>query len=89
MQSKHDWTLFHTSVAALLVSVALGPHPSSSVAALALLAAYRLCDRYLHNSFFDGHEKAIKQLSADFAKIKSKSDQEQLKTAFGARNGQG
>lgn len=89
MPSKYDWAIHHFSAAALLVAVAVGPHPASAVAALALLAAYRLCDRYLHNSFFDGHEKAIKQLSADFAKIKTKHDQAELKSAFGAKSGQG
>ena len=89
MQDKHDWAIHQVSVVGLLLGAHFGRSPWASVAAVAVLFGARLVDRYLHNSFFDEHDRLIKQLATDLATVKAKQSQDGLKSAFKAPGGQG
>lgn len=89
MSPRFEWQLFYAMAFGLLVSVAVGPHPACSAAALGLLIAHRLVDKYFHDTLFDQNRRDIEQLRADFGKIKTKQEQAGLKAAFGHPNGQG
>ncbi len=75
-------------IAALVGSVCLGRNPASSVAALAILAAYVIAEKYFSASFYDESIKKLEDVRADLAVLKTRQDKAELKTAFGSnRNG--
>jgi len=87
MPQKFKLIFFETALTVLLISIAIGPSPACSAAAFAVLLAYGIADKYFHDSFHDDNRKSIVQLKADYAKIKVKQDQSDLKSAFGGKNG--
>lgn len=74
-------------VCALIIAVAIGYNPACSAAALAILFAYRIAEKYFHNTFFDQSRRELAQLRIDFTKVKEKQDKLDLKGAFGGKNG--
>lgn len=87
MENKVGHWLEQSLVTLMVVAVTIGPNPWPGAAGLLVLLAYRLGDRYFHDSFHDENKALIAKLSFDFQKLKSKQDQVDLKNAFGGKVG--
>lgn len=102
MLSEFATRFRETLVTALVISVCIGPSSASSVAALAVALAYGIAEKYFSLTVWDKRTaeigsqiKAVRAdtgteitaIRADFAKIKAKQDQADLKGAFGAKSG--
>lgn len=83
MLSKYDLILGQSLVTALVVSVALGSNPGCSAAAILALLAFRVADKYFHDSFHDANHSEIGLLKAELEKVKSKQSQLELRGALG------
>lgn len=72
---------------ALVVGSILGDNPWACAGVILTFSALRIADKYFHHSFFDENRKQLNELRAEFIKIKSKQDKDDLKSAFGGKNG--
>lgn len=81
---RNNWNVVLLSLACM--GSLIGYNPASSALVVFLLLAYSILDKYFHHSFHDESRKDIVQLKADFAKVKAKQDQSDLKGAFERRS---
>ncbi len=74
-------------VALLTVGTILGRNPASCAAAIMILLSYVIAAKYFHASFYDESRKELTELKAALEKIKAKQSTQDLRTAFGGKNG--